>query len=169
MGFPEDVLTADEHVVVHTHPHWSRIVGPGLAVPVVLLLAVLGVFFVPAWPVQNAIQYAIIALGLAALVYLSVLPWFRWYTTKYVLTNERMMIREGLVNRTGRDLPLGRIEEVSFQHTFLERLVGSGTLIVSGAGERGPLVLSSFPHVADAHATVYELLEADADRRRAWD
>lgn len=168
MGFPEDVLTADENVVVNTHPHWSRIAGPALAVPLVLLLAVLGVFFVPAWSVQHAIQYVIIALGLAALIYLSIVPWFRWYTTRYVITNERMMVREGLVNRTGRDIPLARIEDVSFEQTFVERLAGSGTLIVSGAGERGPLVLSSFPHVGDTHATVYELLEADAERRRAW-
>jgi uncharacterized membrane protein YdbT with pleckstrin-like domain len=168
VGFPEDVLTDDEYIVVHTHPHWSRIAGPALAVPVVLLVAVLGVFFVPAWWVQHAIQYAIIGLGLVALIYLSVLPWSLWVTTRYVLTNERMMIREGLVNRTGRDIPLARIEDVSFQQTFLERLSGSGTLIVSGAGERGPLVLSSFPHVADVQATVYELAEQDAERRRAW-
>ena len=30
MAFPEDVLTEDEHVVLHLHPHWKALLRPVL-------------------------------------------------------------------------------------------------------------------------------------------
>ena len=35
MGYPDNVLAADERVVLHRHPHWKRLIGAVL----VLLLA----------------------------------------------------------------------------------------------------------------------------------
>ena len=35
MGYPDNVLAADERVVLHRHPHWKRLLGPVL----VLLLS----------------------------------------------------------------------------------------------------------------------------------
>ena len=37
MAFPEDVLTEDEHVVLHLHPHWKALIRP-----VVVLVAAIG-------------------------------------------------------------------------------------------------------------------------------
>ena len=34
MGYPENVLAEDEQVVLHRHPHWKRLIGPVLVVPV---------------------------------------------------------------------------------------------------------------------------------------
>ena len=28
MGYPDNVLAADERVVLHRHPHWKRLIGP---------------------------------------------------------------------------------------------------------------------------------------------
>ena len=30
MGYPDNVLAADERVVLHRHPHWKRLIGPVL-------------------------------------------------------------------------------------------------------------------------------------------
>ncbi|MGV0801080.1 PH domain-containing protein, partial [Mycolicibacterium elephantis] len=27
MGYPDNVLATDEHVVLHRHPHWKRLIG----------------------------------------------------------------------------------------------------------------------------------------------
>lgn len=39
MGYPDNVLAADEHVVLHRHPHWKRLIGPVLVLLVATALA----------------------------------------------------------------------------------------------------------------------------------
>jgi uncharacterized membrane protein YdbT with pleckstrin-like domain len=166
VGFPEDILTDDEQVVQNLHPHWIRLVLPALGAVVILGLAVLAIFFVPNGSLQKPVQYVVLVLAIVGLVYVSVLPWLRWLTTHYVITTERVVLREGVLTRTGRDIPLIRINDVSFHHSVPERLLGSGTLTIESAGERGQVVLASVPQVEQVHLTLYELAEAMDMRRR---
>jgi membrane protein YdbS with pleckstrin-like domain len=165
VAFSEDDLADDEQAVVNTRPHWSRLTVPVLTVPVVLLLAVVGVFLVPAWPVQDAIQYLIIALAVGILAYRSVQPLLLWVTTNYVVTTRRLIIVEGVVHRYRHDIPLRRIEGLSVTNTAIERLFGCGTLFVSSRGAR-VLELLGVPNVEDVQATLYDLAEVATRRRR---
>jgi uncharacterized membrane protein YdbT with pleckstrin-like domain len=80
-----------------------------------------------------------------------------------VFTNERVIMRHGVFSREGRDIPLNRVNDVSFQHTFFERLLGCGTLTIESAGERGQVVLAELPHVEKIQSQLYELVETDHD------
>ena len=163
MGFPESVLTKDEHVDMHLHPHWKALVWPAV-VSLVLIAAV-----VTAWvflPKAGWSPVALLVLGAVALVligWLSVWPWLKWRTTHYVFTNERIITRQGVFSRVGRDIPLNRVNDVSFQHSFFERMLGCGTLTIESAGERGQVVLSDLPHVERVQSQLYELVEAEHD------
>ncbi|WP_045877531.1 PH domain-containing protein [Pseudofrankia sp. DC12] len=159
MGFPEDILTDDEIVVLDLHPHWVRLVGPLASAALVLLLAVLGVFFAPSGSVQKPLQYLVLIVAVAALSYLSVRPWLRWVTTRYVITTERVLLRHGILTRTGHDIPLVRINDIGFNQTLFERMFSSGTLTIESAGERGQLSLASVPNVEQVHLRLYELGE----------
>ena len=66
--------------------------------------------------------------------------------------------------RSGRDMPLARVNDISFSHTVFERILGCGTLVVESAGERGQLVLSDVPHVEAVQRRIYELADAAAGR-----
>jgi uncharacterized membrane protein YdbT with pleckstrin-like domain len=98
-----------------------------------------------------------------ALVWLSLLPFLRWWTTVYVLTTHRLILRQGIIARSGRDIPLARINDVSFSHTAIERVLGCGTLVVESAGERGQLTLTDIPRVEQIQRRLYELVEADSE------
>src|SRR5204863_426156 len=76
-------------------------------------------------------------------------------------TNERVIMREGVFSREGRDIPLNRVNDVSFHHTFFQRLLGTGVLTIESAGERGQVVLENIPHVEKIQSQLYELVEAD--------
>jgi uncharacterized membrane protein YdbT with pleckstrin-like domain len=95
VAFPDDDLSDGEQLVASMHPHWYRLAVPAVVVPAVLSLAVFGVFLVPAWPGQDALQYLIIVCALGLLAYFSVLPWLRWVTTRYVVTTDRLIVQEG--------------------------------------------------------------------------
>lgn len=157
VGFPGDILTDDEMVVLDLHPHWIRLVGPLACAVVVLLLAVLGVFFMPNGTLQQPLQYLILVIAVVALCYLSIRPWLHWVTTRYVITTERVLLRHGILTRSGHDIPLGRINDVSFEQSLFERAFGSGTLTLESGGERGQLSLASVPRVEQVHLRLYEL------------
>jgi uncharacterized membrane protein YdbT with pleckstrin-like domain len=163
VGFPESVLTKDEHVEIHLHPHWKAMVRPVLVLVVVVVGVCAAWLLLPTAGWSNAALLAIGAVGLVLVLWLSVWPWMKWRTTHYVFTNERVIMRYGVFSREGRDIPLNRINDVSFQHTFFERLLGCGTLTIESAGERGQVVLKELPGVEKVQSHLYELVETDHD------
>jgi uncharacterized membrane protein YdbT with pleckstrin-like domain len=160
VGFPESVLTSDERVVLHLHPHWKALIRPVLVVVVAVAAVIAAAIFFPAgWnPVG---LYIVGALALIAIFTLSLWPWLVWRTTHYVFTNERVILREGVFSRDGRDVPLGRVNDVSFSHNLIERVLGCGTLTIESAGERGQVVLTDIPRVEKTQSVLYELVEED--------
>ncbi|SFO94643.1 PH domain-containing protein [Geodermatophilus dictyosporus] len=164
MPFPDKLLADDEEVVRHLHPHWTTLFWP-----VVRFLVVVGAgsylaALVPAGRQQGVLRLALLAVALVLLAVLVGRPVLRWRTTSTVLTTERLLLREGVLARRGRDLPLSRITDVSFSQTLWERLVRSGTVTVESAGEGGPTVLRKVPDSAGTQQLIVVLVEEDADR-----
>jgi uncharacterized membrane protein YdbT with pleckstrin-like domain len=161
VAFPERLLAADEEVVLHLHPHWKKLILPVL---VFLVAAGLGGFGAAAVTVPG-VQLAIGVVALALVLWFTIRPAATWAATHFVVTTHRVLLREGVLSRSGRDVPLARINDVSFEHTLFERMLGCGTLVVESAGERGQLVLADIPRVESVQSTLYQLVEDDADRR----
>ena len=86
-------------------------------------------------------------VAIALLMWWLMYPILAWRTTAYELTTRRLRLRDGIVTRNGRDIPLSRITDVSFRKGVLDRLLGCGTLVVESAGEHGELTLTEIPHV----------------------
>jgi hypothetical protein len=59
---------------------------------------------------------------------------------------------------------MSRVNDVSFSHTVVERLFGSGTLVIESAGERGQVTLTDVPHVEAVQREIYQLVEDEAQR-----
>jgi uncharacterized membrane protein YdbT with pleckstrin-like domain len=107
------------------------------------------------------------AVGVVAVLVLMVwliVPVLRWRTTTYELTTKRLRTRFGIITRNGRDIPLTRINDVSFEMGPLDRLLGAGRLVVESAGEHGRILLRDIPNVSDVQATLFKLVE-DEQRR----
>lgn len=166
MGYPKRLLNADEEVVFDLHPHWKGLVVPTLLAPVIVFVATFGAGKVPEGSAQGTVRLVVAAVALLAFLWFVARPYVRWATTHFVLTTRRVLMREGLVARTGRDIPIFRINDVTFHHTVVERLFGAGTLVVESAGERGQVTLTDIPHVEDVQREIYTLMDADDARRR---
>nr|WP_205862418.1 PH domain-containing protein [Planosporangium thailandense] len=146
------------------HPHWKALIRPVFVVLVALALVVVAAVYLPTTGWATAVLYGIGGLALIAVAALAFWPWLVWRTTHYVFTNERVILRMGVVSRSGRDIPIGRINDVSFSHGVIERMLGCGTLTIESAGERGQVVLTDIPHVEKIQSVLYELVEADRAR-----
>ena len=156
MAYPKKLLSEDEQVVLETHPHWKTLVVPFLELLVVLVVAgfLFGRFD------QGWARWTTVGAGLFFALVLFGVPLLRWRTTLFVITNRRVVTRAGILTRTGRDVPLNRINDVTFSENLLERILRCGTLVVESAGERGQVVLTDVPRVAEVQHQLYELIQS---------
>jgi uncharacterized membrane protein YdbT with pleckstrin-like domain len=154
VAYPDDLLVEDEQVVVHRHPHWKMLV-----VPVVVLLLVVGVasFLAAVVSAQSWALWAWLGLAVAGLALVgrfTVFPVLRWRTTHFVVTDRRVLVREGVLTRQGMDIPLRRISSVLIRQGLLERLLGAGTLVVEADSDES-LEFDDVPGVRQVHAVLY--------------
>jgi uncharacterized membrane protein YdbT with pleckstrin-like domain len=160
---PDSSLAAGEQPVLLLHPHWKTLIRPVLVAVLVVAIA-LAAEAIPSGSDQAVTRAAI---GVVAVVFVMawlIVPVLRWRTTTYELTTKRLRTRFGIITRKGRDIPLTRINDVSFEKGLLDRLLGAGRLVVESAGEHGQIVLKDIPDVADVQATLFRLVE-DEQRR----
>ena len=90
----------------------------------------------------------------------------RWITTQYVFTDRRIIVRQGILSKSGRDVPLSKINNVSFFVPFLGRILNYGRLEIQSAGENDGLSIKDVPSVESIQRDVYQLMESDDSRRR---
>ena len=141
MALRSSQLTEGEEVVMTLRTHWKVLVRPVL----VLLLTVAVVLLV--WWFTRDQSWATVAgvvvgvLAAVAVVLWVVVPVLRWRTEAYVVTTRRIAHRAGILTRTGRDIPLHRVNDVAIEKDVLDRVLGCGTLVVSDATEKAGMVL----------------------------
>jgi uncharacterized membrane protein YdbT with pleckstrin-like domain len=152
-----------EQVVVNLHPHWRRLIIPMVAFPIIVGAAAFALGVGPGGTLYNV---AILVVAVLLLFWISFLPYLRWRTTRYIVTNRRVLYRSGIVTQTGRDVPLYRLNDVHFENTIADRLTRSGDLILESAGEQGQLRFTDVPRVEEVQRTIHRLTEEDDQRRR---
>ncbi|HSU35060.1 MAG TPA: PH domain-containing protein [Propionibacteriaceae bacterium] len=157
MGLPPKLLGADEYEVIHTRTHAKALVGPALVLIVLGAAVGAGVALVPT-EFRPIGQVAVAGLSVIPLLFWVVLPFLRWRTTTYTLTNRRLITRRGVLNKVSLDVPLDRIHEVSQERSLSDRMFGCGTLQIQTAAEDGVVVLADVPEVEHVHAEMTGLL-----------
>lgn len=154
MGLPAEQLGAQEQVVLEMHEHWKHLLGAAL----ICLAALAGLVVVLSLsPTEGFLGWldAIgwLAFAVVVLVF-GVWPFTEWRMRTYTLTNERLATRWGVLRRSGRDIPLNRVNDVAFEQGIFDRMVGAGTLKVSAASEEGTVVLRDIPDIHKVTTTL---------------
>jgi len=157
-------LTQDEHLVLLLHPHWKTLIRPFAVAVLVIAIALIAEVLIPSNSAAAIERLVVAAVAILAVMLWLIVPVLRWRTTTYELTTRRMRVRSGIVTRHGRDIPLARINDVSFEKGLLDRLLGSGRLVVESAGEHGQILLNDIPRVEFTQATLFRLVEEEQRR-----
>lgn len=142
---PADVdkyLLPHEQQVITVRRHPALLIGPfavtvaGLVLAVVLsdtLLRHNGTALVLTWVIWGL-------LLLRLLVKLG-----DWAFEYFVVTSHRMILTSGIITRKVAMMPLVKVTDMTFQRSFLGRLLGYGTFILESAGQ--DQALSTVDHV----------------------
>lgn len=161
VAYPDDLLVDGEQVVLHKHPHAKMLVVPVLVLLLVVAVCVFLAALVRDQPWAPIGWIALAAVGLGLVGWLTLVPVLRWRTTHFVVTSRRVLVREGVLSRTGIDIPMSRINSVQFRHTVPERFLGCGTLVIESASDE-PLEFTDVPQVEKVHALLYQEVADDA-------
>lgn len=171
MGYDRSLAVGEQPVAI-LHPHWKTLVRPIALTFLVVAALLVGEVLIPDGKSAGIERLVLAAVAIVLLMWWLTYPLLRWRTTVYELTTRRLRLRNGIIARNGRDVPLSRITDVSFRKGPLDRLLGSGTLVVESAGEHGQLTLTEIPHVERVQALLFQLVEderirADRDDQQA--
>ena len=131
MAYSDKFLTDGEKVITEFRPHWRLLFIPmfWLLAGIVAIVLVNGT--IP--PEDGTIDMITSVVILLALIPLVVVPLINWWFTAYILTNERLITRSGVIARSGVEIPLENIANVLFHQNVIERVLGSGDLLIESA------------------------------------
>lgn len=169
MGFPAKLLAPDERLVLVLRPHVKVLAAPVLTLLVTVPLAAFLAGLVPDNAARPWLRGAVAVIALLVVLRWVVWPFLKWFNTVYAVTDRRLVIRTGVFNRAGHDMPLSRLNDVSFSHNVIDRILGCGQLVVESAGERGQLTLNHVPQVEAVQRTLYRLSDDARVSGRATD
>lgn len=151
-------LADGEYVVLDLRTHVKALLAPAALFVVLLVAAVALLVLLPESPARGWLLLAGGVVLLVLLVGWVLLPFLRWTTSRYTVTNRRLITRSGIVTRTGRDIPLYRINDVSYEMGLTDRLLGCGTLVISDATDKAGVTLHDVPRVEKVQVTLHDLL-----------
>jgi membrane protein YdbS with pleckstrin-like domain len=136
---PRKLLNDDEELLAEMQPHWLFFVGPlaaAAAVWAVILTLLISFPHQPEWT-----SYPLLIIGAVPALWL-LGRLIRWRTTTLALTTTRILLRRGILGRDTIQLRLQRITEINLAQTIIERLCGTGRLVIDVQGEDDSLVLT---------------------------
>nr|SBO92347.1 membrane-flanked domain [Nonomuraea gerenzanensis] len=163
MTLPDHHLTQGERRVRSFHPHWKRLVVPLIALVLIAVATGAALYVIPDFEYVTYARIAVVVIGLILLTIWSFVPYLQWKNTGYVLTTHRFTISTGVLNKSTDEIPITKVNTVSSDQTFPERLLGCGTLTVESAGDRGEIVLKDIPKIQDVRTDLFRLVEDASD------
>jgi len=164
MPFPRRLLSSDEELILELRPHWLALVTPAVQAIVIFVAMGVALAYLPSFAHDGLVKLAIVVIALAFIAGKPLRRVLAWATSEFVVTSDRVIHRSGVFAKRSMQVALESITDVRFDQTFLERMVGAGSLLLETPGEYGE---ERFSHVANperVQRTIHELTEEN--RRR---
>jgi uncharacterized membrane protein YdbT with pleckstrin-like domain len=162
--FPQRLLGEHEEIVYDLRPHWWTLVGRILVTALVVAAATVGWAFLPVGRLQQPGRLAIGGIAVLCVLVVALPHYLRWATTHFVLTTDRLIFRSGVLSKHSKEIPLERLNDVTFSQSLWDRVIGAGDLFIESAGERGQTVFENMPKPEAVQVEIYRQMEANGQR-----
>ncbi len=164
MPYPKKLLNDYETVALDLHPHWWSFANPVLAAIGAIILGILSMTMIDddsdaAKPVR---WLALILVVVTALWLL--LRYVKWATTNFVITSDRIIYRHGVIAKSGIEIPLERVNNVLFNQSIFERVLGSGDLLIESGGESGQQRFTDIKRPQRVQNLIHSQMESNEKR-----
>jgi uncharacterized membrane protein YdbT with pleckstrin-like domain len=164
VAFPKRLLAEHERLILDLRPHWIALALPAV-VPVLILVAEILLFML--FDPPPLMGWAAVFVGVVLFVGIPVRALLNWATAHFVVTSDRVIHRSGWVAKRSMEMPLERINDVTFTQTVFERMVGAGSLRIQSGSEYGQNHFRDIRHPEEVQKLIYEVGEENQSRMEA--
>ena len=155
-------LTDDETVVWSGGPGRIRLIEEILVELLIILLGV-GLFAAPRYDLLPVAVPGIEIVGLALVgvgLVLAIVTVLRFRATAYLITNNELYLKHGLISRSVQNTRLNQVQDTGFSQSALQRVFGLGNVYVSTAGRSGTSIrFKNVPNPARVNGIITEQLD----------
>lgn len=135
MPYPRRLLNDNETITLDIHPHWWYFAGPvSILVGLMVLYGIIKTKL--DGTIETLLNYVMLVAFVMAIAYL-IVEFTKWATTNFVVTSHRIIFREGVLSRRGTEITLEKVNNLAFNQTLIERIIGAGDLLIESGGETG--------------------------------
>lgn len=160
----DEYLLPTERRVIRVRQHWAFLLKDLLLTAVCLLACVALERYLPPSPVVDHVTFYVALVAVLRFTVLTIL----WWIERFVITDKRVMLAEGIVVHNLGMMPLGKVTDLTFRRTLAGRMLGYGTLIVESAGQIQALnKIDYLPRPEEVYEALSELVFGDKGRTRA--
>src|SRR5258706_5161502 len=166
MPFPKKNLNANETIALDMHPHWWYFAEPAWSLLFSIIFGII-VLTKTHGDAGKALRYLALILLVGTAIWL-ITRYMKWLTTNFVITSNRLIFRQGVVGKSGIEIPLERVNNVNFHQTVFERILGAGDLLIEPGGEDGQQRFTDIRHPAQVQNLIHAQIEAWNNRRAGF-
>lgn len=168
MAYPKKNLNADETIALDMHPHWWYFAEPAASLLGSIVLGILVLVWTDSGSsARKGLGWLVIALMVITAIWL-IIRYLRWLTTNFVITSHRLIFRQGIIGKSGIEIPLERVNNVNFSQGVFERLLGAGDLLIESGGEDGQSRFTDIRHPDRVQNLISAQQEGHARRRAEY-
>ena len=124
MSYVEKHLMPGEQIEYPANLHWL-----GFLLPILLFIVAIWLFFIGG----NIAKVFALILAVGGLV-TALSAVIERRTSEFAVTNKRVLIKTGLIRRHSLETLLSKIEGIGVAQSILGRILGFGTIVISGTG-----------------------------------
>lgn len=137
MSYIDETLLPNEKVLYRSRPHYIVFSSATVWFAVSIFLFIFGPRFLytAQTPFSKLPFYALVAL--AALIFsafTAIGALINYQTSEYGITNKRILLKIGFIRRLSLEIYLQKIESIKVNQSILGRILGYGSIVVSGVG-----------------------------------
>jgi membrane protein YdbS with pleckstrin-like domain len=137
MSYLDGHLLDGEQIVYRARLHWTIFIASIIVVLLGIALAIVLSIYQP--------EYWYLGLALAGIgLLLAIPPTINYTSSEFAVTNKRVLSKTGFIQRESDETLLSKVEGVSVDQGILGRMLGFGTVTITGSGGTE----DSFPRIA---------------------
>jgi uncharacterized membrane protein YdbT with pleckstrin-like domain len=157
MPFPAKKLNDGEHFMLDVHPHWW-FYGPSALFLLGSIICTVFLLGKTSGTLGTIVGYLGVATAIVAAA-LFIVQVVKWRTTYFVVTNHRLIDRQGVVARSGVEIPIKSVDNVNFSQSIFERLVGVGKILIESGGKEGQQVIPFVARPEEVQKVIHEAIQ----------
>ena len=153
-------LLPGERILARSCRHWVVLLRPIATTVLAIAVAVAILALVPiAGELRLLLMLGALLVGLAVIN----LYYWGWRAHEYVLTDQRIILNEGIISKFSRSIAIDRIQDLTTFQGIWGRTWGFGDIELESAGRDSAEVLSMVPRPQQLRNAIFSQIEA---RRR---